>query len=146
MGVGAATAWNGTCRARRVPHGAHLDLTLCKVTVSKTILLYATFASTRLRCHSLSVIASWDGSQQDGELLSSPSSELVDPFAGVADLFASRLDVVSTSAFRDDPGRILRGARLAAHLNLTAAPQTITLARAAAPFLTDVRTTAPVKS
>lgn len=136
---GLAQLRRGTVRvAFHEAHDAHLDLTLMQGTSIEEDLALRDFRINALalplaaRDHFLGWL------QQDGELLSVPSSELVDPFAGVDDLLASRLDVVSTGAFRDDPGRVLRGARLAAHLNLIAAPQTITLARAAASLLADL--------
>jgi tRNA nucleotidyltransferase (CCA-adding enzyme) len=44
---------------------------------------------------------------------------LLDPFAGRADLAASRLRLLHQASLRDDPTRLLRGLRLAARLGLT---------------------------
>jgi len=49
---------------------------------------------------------------------------IVDPLGGQADLQAGRLRVVSESAFRDDPLRLLRAVRFAAELDFTIDPQT----------------------
>src|SRR5215467_1766026 len=51
---------------------------------------------------------------RNGETQQALVPPLVDPYGGLSDLGARRLDVVRDSAFRDDPGRILRGARLKA--------------------------------
>jgi poly(A) polymerase len=136
---GLAQLRRGTVRvALQVAHDAHLDLTLVQGNSIEEDLALRDFRINALalplaaRDHFLGWL------QRDGESSPVLPSELVDPFAGVDDLFASRLDVVSARVFRDDPGRILRGARLAAHLNLTATPQTITLARTAASYLADL--------
>jgi poly(A) polymerase len=59
--------------------------------------------------------------------------EPVDPHGGLADLEARRLRAVGESSFVDDPLRLLRGARLAAELDMAVDPATATLARAEAP-------------
>jgi putative nucleotidyltransferase with HDIG domain len=56
----------------------------------------------------------------------------IDPFGGIADLERRRLRVVGETAFRDDPLRLLRAARLAVELELEVAPETAALARAEA--------------
>lgn len=76
--------------------------------------------------------------QREGKALPAAVPELVDPFNGLDDLRAARLDVVGDSVFRDDPGRILRVARLAARLYLTATARTIDLARDSATQLADL--------
>lgn len=53
---------------------------------------------------------------------------LIDPYNGLADLRAGILRHVS-SAFGEDPVRILRGARFAARFGFTIAPETLTLMR-----------------
>jgi poly(A) polymerase len=58
--------------------------------------------------------------------------ELIDPTGGIADSDARLLRAASESAFRDDPLRLLRAARLAAGHELTIEPGTADLARAAA--------------
>ncbi len=63
---------------------------------------------------------------------------LVDPHGGAADLAAGRLRAVAPGAFADDPLRVVRLARLAVTLGLTADAATTALARAAAPALARV--------
>jgi poly(A) polymerase len=58
--------------------------------------------------------------------------ELVDPYAGLADLADQRLRAVGETSFIDDPLRLLRAARLAAEMDLEIEPRTVALARAAA--------------
>jgi tRNA nucleotidyltransferase/poly(A) polymerase len=76
--------------------------------------------------------------QPGGAPMVSFPAGLIDPLGGLDDLRARRLDVVGAAALSDDPGRILRGARLAAQLELAVAPATVELARAAAPALRDL--------
>ena len=56
------------------------------------------------------------------------TGELIDPFNGVADLEARRLRHVS-SAFSEDPLRVLRGMQFIARFELNPAPETIALCR-----------------
>jgi tRNA nucleotidyltransferase/poly(A) polymerase len=65
-------------------------------------------------------------------------AELVDLLGGYADLRARRLVAASEHTLRDDPLRILRAARLAADLDLTADEATLARMREAAPALTQV--------
>lgn len=60
---------------------------------------------------------------------------LIDPFGGEDDLFFRRLNVVGPHALTDDPGRILRAARLLVTAALTPTVETTRLAREAAPLL-----------
>lgn len=53
------------------------------------------------------------------------TGELVDPFAGVADLERRELRTVSPASFREDPLRILRGLRLVSQLGFTLPPETL---------------------
>ncbi|HEV8191174.1 MAG TPA: hypothetical protein VGP82_06780, partial [Ktedonobacterales bacterium] len=117
---------------------AHLDLTLMQGSSIEEDLALRDF-----RLNALALPLSARGLflgrlQRDCEPLPRLPSQLVDPFAGLDDLRSRRLDVVSDAVFRDDPGRILRGARLAAHLGLAATPATMTLAREAAAQLADL--------
>ncbi len=56
----------------------------------------------------------------------------IDPTGGLADLEAGALRAVSERSFEDDPLRLLRGARLAAALDLHPHARTVELARASA--------------
>lgn len=58
---------------------------------------------------------------------------LLDPFDGLGDLAAGRLRTVSSHSFTADPLRLLRAARIAAALELEPVPETVALAREAAP-------------
>jgi poly(A) polymerase len=58
--------------------------------------------------------------------------ELIDPYAGLADLAERRLRVVGEGSFLADPLRLLRAPRLAAELDLEIDERTVALARAAA--------------
>ncbi|HXW50545.1 MAG TPA: HD domain-containing protein [Candidatus Acidoferrales bacterium] len=60
------------------------------------------------------------------------SGELIDPYGGVEDLRAARLDALKDEAFVEDPLRILRGAGFAARFDLRATERTRTAMRAAA--------------
>lgn len=60
------------------------------------------------------------------------TSELLDPYNGVADLETRTLRHVS-AAFSEDPLRVLRGMQFMARFNLKAAPETIELCRALTP-------------
>ncbi len=62
----------------------------------------------------------------------------VDPFGGVADIAARRLRMVSPTAFRDDPLRVLRLARHACELGFAIEPATLATARESAAGLSGV--------
>jgi tRNA nucleotidyltransferase/poly(A) polymerase len=64
--------------------------------------------------------------------------QLLDPLNGVKDLQQSRLRSCSAGAFRADPLRILRAARLAVQFDLQITPDTIEQIKAAAPTLPQV--------
>jgi poly(A) polymerase len=63
--------------------------------------------------------------------------ELIDPTGGVADSHARLLRAASEDAFRDDPMRLLRAARLAARHDLAIESGTAELARATAALAAD---------
>jgi poly(A) polymerase len=62
----------------------------------------------------------------------------LDPFGGLEDLRARRLRAVRDDAFERDPLRTMRLARLACELEFDVEPETLVLARSAAPDLRDV--------
>jgi len=62
----------------------------------------------------------------------------IDPFGGLEDLRRRRLRHVREDAFRRDPLRTMRLARLACELDFTVTPATLDLARASAPALAGV--------
>lgn len=64
--------------------------------------------------------------------------DLIDPLNGNADLQAGILRACSTTAFSDDPLRLLRGVRLALELQFRIQPQTYQLMQRAVPSLTRV--------
>ncbi|MGA9859462.1 MAG: HDIG domain-containing metalloprotein [Solirubrobacteraceae bacterium] len=66
------------------------------------------------------------------------TDDYVDPFGGASDVARRRLRAVSPEAFRLDPLRTLRLARLACELDFSVEPGTLELARAAAGGLADV--------
>jgi tRNA nucleotidyltransferase (CCA-adding enzyme) len=53
------------------------------------------------------------------------TGELVDPFGGLADIAARRLQTVSEGSFREDPLRILRGLRLVSQLGFMPSGETL---------------------
>lgn len=61
--------------------------------------------------------------------------DLLDPFGGRAHLLARRLVAVGSAAFRHDPGRIIRAARLLARFGLRPDAETLRLAGEAVPLL-----------
>jgi poly(A) polymerase len=62
-----------------------------------------------------------------------PGGTPIDPTGGLHDLEAGVLRVCSDRSFSDDPLRILRAARLASRVGLEPEPETVALARRAAP-------------
>ena len=64
--------------------------------------------------------------------------EPIDPLGGIEDLRAGRLRAASPGAFLEDPLRVMRLARVAVELELEPDPETLTLARVAAPGLQGV--------
>ena len=69
----------------------------------------------------------------DGQCEDMP--DLLDPFGGRGDVMARRLVAVGPDVFRDDPGRVIRAARLRARLGLLPDAETLRLLREAAPLL-----------
>ncbi|HEX3467098.1 MAG TPA: HD domain-containing protein [Candidatus Elarobacter sp.] len=64
--------------------------------------------------------------------------EIVDPYGGVADIRAGRIDVVSPAAFEEDPLRLLRAAQFAARFGYAPTPATLDAMRGAAALVTTV--------
>jgi tRNA nucleotidyltransferase/poly(A) polymerase len=64
--------------------------------------------------------------------------EIVDPYGGVADIRAARIDVVSAAAFEEDPLRLLRAAQFAARFGYEPTDATRDAMRAAAELVTTV--------
>ena len=58
--------------------------------------------------------------------------EVVDPYGGVADIRAARIDIVDEAAFREDPLRMLRAAQFAARFDYRLSERTTAAMRAAA--------------
>ncbi len=63
---------------------------------------------------------------------------LIDPFEGVADIRARRIDIVAERSFVEDPLRMLRGAQFAARFDFSLTPRALTAMRAAAPLVREV--------
>jgi tRNA nucleotidyltransferase (CCA-adding enzyme) len=61
-----------------------------------------------------------------------PSGELVDPYAGQADIRARRIDILTEAAFEEDPLRMLRAAQFAARFAYTLTPRTAQAMRTSA--------------
>ncbi len=67
-----------------------------------------------------------------------PSGELVDPFGGVADIHARRIDILSARAFEEDPLRVMRAVQFAARFEYDLTTQTRTAMAAAAHLIPSV--------
>jgi putative nucleotidyltransferase with HDIG domain len=63
---------------------------------------------------------------------------IVDPFGGVADIAARRIDIVAPAAFDEDPLRMLRAAQFAARFAFAPTEATLVAMRAAAPLVATV--------
>ena len=61
-----------------------------------------------------------------------PSGELVDPYGGVDDIRARRIDIVRDETFEEDPLRMFRAAQFAARFRYALSPAAIKAMRAAA--------------
>lgn len=61
-----------------------------------------------------------------------PSGEIVDPCEGVADIEARRIDIMSETAFEEDPLRMLRAAQFAARFEYRPTPRTLAAMKEAA--------------
>jgi len=63
---------------------------------------------------------------------------IVDPFGGVADIRAGRIEIVTPAAFDEDPLRMLRAAQFAARFGYTLGPDAMAAMQAAAPLVRTV--------
>jgi putative nucleotidyltransferase with HDIG domain len=63
---------------------------------------------------------------------------IVDPYGGVADVRAGRIDIVDEATFSDDPLRMLRAAQFAARFGYAPTERTLAAMRAAAALVTSV--------
>jgi tRNA nucleotidyltransferase (CCA-adding enzyme) len=63
---------------------------------------------------------------------------IVDPYGGVADIRAQRIDIVDDAAFEEDPLRMLRAAQFAARFGYTLTERTVAAMRAAASLIESV--------
>jgi len=60
---------------------------------------------------------------------------IVDPYGGVADIQAARIDIVDEATFREDPLRLLRAAQFAARFAFSPTDRTVAAMQAAAPLV-----------
>ncbi len=67
-----------------------------------------------------------------------PSGDIVDPFAGEADIRAGRIDIVTAAAFQEDPLRMLRAAQFSARFEYAVTPEVRAAMVAAAPLVRSV--------
>ncbi len=63
-----------------------------------------------------------------------PGGRLVDPYGGVADIMARRIDILKPEAFEEDPLRMLRACQFAARFEYRPSDATLAAMRAAAPL------------
>jgi tRNA nucleotidyltransferase/poly(A) polymerase len=122
----------GTIRLtpRRLPD-MHLDLTQLRGETITTDLAGRDFTINALALP-LSAREQWLAGDS-GNQRALP--DLIDPFGGRKDIEGRRLAAVSPDTFRDDPGRIVRAARLAARFGLDYDAQMIERVREAIPLL-----------
>ncbi|MBV8602626.1 MAG: hypothetical protein JO359_13760, partial [Candidatus Eremiobacteraeota bacterium] len=67
-----------------------------------------------------------------------PDGELVDPYGGLDDIVARRIDILRPETFSEDPLRMFRAAQFAARFRYAVSPQAIAAMRAAAHLATEV--------
>jgi tRNA nucleotidyltransferase/poly(A) polymerase len=67
-----------------------------------------------------------------------PEGEIVDPYGGVADIRARRIDLLRPEAFVEDPLRMLRACQFAARFEYEISPATMDAMRGAAPLAASV--------
>ncbi|MBV9719016.1 MAG: HD domain-containing protein [Candidatus Eremiobacteraeota bacterium] len=67
-----------------------------------------------------------------------PSGRILDPYGGEGDIRARRIDILTGSAFREDPLRMLRAAQFAARFHYEVTPQVRAAMTEAAPLVVTV--------
>lgn len=67
-----------------------------------------------------------------------PGGAIVDPYGGVEDIEARRIDLLHTEAFVEDPLRMLRACQFAARFEFEISPRTVAAMREAAPLVPTV--------
>jgi poly(A) polymerase/tRNA nucleotidyltransferase (CCA-adding enzyme) len=67
-----------------------------------------------------------------------PDGALVDPYGGLADIEARRIDLLRPEAFEEDPLRMLRACQFAARFEFTVTATTLAAMREAAPLVASV--------
>ena len=67
-----------------------------------------------------------------------PEGDLIDPYGGVADIKAKRIDILTPQSFREDPLRMLRACQFAARFDYAASEGVRQAMREAAPLVTTV--------
>lgn len=133
--LAVARLGRGTIRlsTRRLP-GAHLDLTplqgggILSDLARRDFTVNAMALPLAARAQWLAVLS--------GQRARLP--DLIDPFHGHQHLSTRRLVAVGPDTFRDDPGRIVRAARLRARFGLRLDAETLRLAHEAVPLLSSL--------
>ena len=67
-----------------------------------------------------------------------PDGALIDPYGGVADIVARRIDLLNAEAFVEDPLRMLRACQFAARFEFELTAATMRAMRAAAPLIASI--------
>jgi putative nucleotidyltransferase with HDIG domain len=67
-----------------------------------------------------------------------PNGRIVDPYNGLSDIRARRIDILTPRAFEDDPLRMLRAVQFAARFGYQPTPPTLRAMRSAAPLVSSV--------
>ena len=133
-GIEFATRLAATLRARltthrqfgtstlRLSHGQRLDIATCRKETYREPAAYPTVEPGSVRDDLFR--RDFTINAMAMALSKSRFGEVVDPFGGARDLRAKRLRVLHTASFRDDPTRMLRGARFATRFGWTLEPST----------------------
>jgi putative nucleotidyltransferase with HDIG domain len=67
-----------------------------------------------------------------------PSTQIIDPYGGEADIRARRIDILTPRAFEEDPLRMLRAAQFAARFEYAVTPAALDAMATAAPLIATV--------